>query len=154
TGCAERATPSRYESERDGVDALNRGDLSLAERPVVTIESLAAGGAGVAHLDDGMIVFVPRTAPADRVRLAGVHRKRRHAEARIGEVLASGPDRVAPPCAHYVADRCGGCQWQHVGAEAQARAKRRLVGDALRRIGGLVLDDPELVASPRALGYR
>jgi 23S rRNA (uracil1939-C5)-methyltransferase len=120
----------------------------------VTIESLAAGGAGVAHLPDGMTVFVPRTAPGDRVALTAVRRRRRHAEARIGELVAAGPDRVAPVCRHYIADRCGGCQWQHVSIEAQARAKQRVVGDALRRIGGLALDEPALVTSPRALGYR
>lgn len=101
-----------------------------------------------------MIVFVPRTAPGDRVILVHIRRKRRHAEARLAELVEPGPDRVEPACAHFVADRCGGCQWQHVGAEAQARAKRRLVGDALRRIGGLALEDPELVASPRILAYR
>ncbi len=120
----------------------------------VLIESVAAGGDGVGHLADGMTVFVPRTAPGDRVRLAEVRRRRRHAHAAAAEILEAGPDRVAPPCAHYVRDHCGGCQWQHLSLEAQHRAKQRLVGDALRRLGGLAVEDPELVASPRAFAYR
>src|SRR5258708_39041604 len=100
---------------------------------VVAIESLASGGAGVAHLADGMTVFVPRTAPGDRVRLRDVRRRRRHAEAQLAEVVEPGPARVNPPCAHYVRDNCGGCQWQHLSAEAQVAAKRRISGDALRR---------------------
>ncbi len=121
---------------------------------VVAIESLASGGAGVAHLPDGMTVFVPRTAPGDRVRLKGVRTHRRHAEAQIAEVVEPGPSRVSPPCHHFVGDGCGGCQWQHLSTVAQQDAKRRIVGDALRRVGKLDIPDPELVPSPRALHYR
>jgi 23S rRNA (uracil1939-C5)-methyltransferase len=120
----------------------------------VTIETLTAGGAGLGHLEDGMAVFVPRTAPGDRVRLKAPRRHRRHAEAEVDELLEPGPGRVEPPCRHFVRDRCGGCQWQHVAPDVQVAAKRRLVGDALRRIGHLDVTDPELVGSPRPLGYR
>jgi len=125
-----------------------------AEGEVVAITSLAAGGAGVARLADGMTVFVPRTAPGDQVRLAGIRRHRRHAVARAAELLEPGPDRVEPRCAHVTRDNCGGCQWQHLSNAAQAAAKRRIVGDALRRIGKLDVPDPGLVESPRAFGYR
>jgi 23S rRNA (uracil1939-C5)-methyltransferase len=120
----------------------------------VTVESLGAGGTGVAHLADGMIVFVPRTAPGDRVRLRDVRRRRRHAGAQVAEVLEPGPGRVDPPCAHFTGDRCGGCQWQHVADTVQLEAKGRIVGDALRRIGGLDVPDPDVVPSPRPFGYR
>jgi len=121
---------------------------------IVSIESLASGGAGVSHLDDGMIVFVPRTAPGDLVRLRAIKRRRRHAEAQIAEILAPGPERTEAPCPHFTGDRCGGCQWQHVTAVGQAAAKARIIGDALRRIGKLDVPDPAVVPSPRALGYR
>jgi 23S rRNA (uracil1939-C5)-methyltransferase len=120
----------------------------------VRIEALAAGGDGVGRLADGMTVFVPRTAPRDLVRLAGLRRRRRHARAAAAEILEPGPDRVAPRCAHYDRDGCGGCQWQHITLEAQHRAKSRVVGDALRRIGALAVEDPPLVPSPQAFGYR
>ena len=120
----------------------------------ILIESLAAGGDGVGHFADGITVFVPRAAPGDRLLLHEVRRRKRHARAEIAQTLSASPDRVEPSCVHFVRDRCGGCQWQHLAPEAQARAKRRIVGDALRRIGGLDLPDPELVASPRPLAYR
>jgi 23S rRNA (uracil1939-C5)-methyltransferase len=120
----------------------------------VTIERLAAGGDGVGHLADGLTVFVPRTAPGDIVRLTGVVRRRRHAFARVGELVTAGEDRVAPTCRHFSHDACGGCQWQHLAAPAQRAAKVRLVGDALRRIGKFAVDDPPLVESPAAFGYR
>jgi 23S rRNA (uracil1939-C5)-methyltransferase len=101
-----------------------------------------------------MTVFVPRTAPGDRVRLGGMRLRKRHAHAEAGEVVVPGPDRVSPPCAHFEREKCGGCQWQHLSISAQEGAKRRIVGDALRRIGRLDVPDPELVSSPRQLGYR
>ena len=120
----------------------------------VAIESVAAGGDGVGRLADGMTVFVPRTAPGDRVAVTTVRRRRRHAHATLARVLEPGPGRVEPRCRHFTRDRCGGCQWQHLSAEAQGAAKRRVVGDALRRIGGLAVEDPPLVPSPRAFAYR
>ena len=121
---------------------------------VVLIEAVAAGGDGVGHLADGMTVFVPRTAPGDRVALARVRRRRRHARAEAAQLLEPGPGRSTPVCRHFAQDNCGGCQWQHLSLEAQHGAKRRMVGDALRRIGALAVEDPELIPSPRAFGYR
>jgi 23S rRNA (uracil1939-C5)-methyltransferase len=121
---------------------------------LVVIESLAAGGDGVGRLADGMVVFVPRTAPGDHVRLRDITRRRRHAAARVADVVSAGPGRAQPPCGHFARDRCGGCQWQHLPAAVQAGAKSRIVGDALRRIGALAVGDPPIVPSPRALAYR
>ncbi len=120
----------------------------------VTIERIAAGGDGVGHLEDGMTVFVPRTAPGDRVELEIVERKRRFARARVRHQAAASDERVQPQCRHYVEDACGGCQLQHLAPEAQLEAKRRIVGDAVRRIGGYELSDPAIVPAPDMWRYR
>ncbi len=121
---------------------------------VVTIESIAGGGDGVGRLADGMTVFVPRSAPGDVVRIEIVERKGRWCRARLAVVEQPGPDRTSPRCAHYLADRCGGCQLQHLTGDAQRAVKGRIVGDALRRIGGLRIDDPDIVASASPWRYR
>ncbi len=120
----------------------------------VTIERIAAGGDGVGRLEDGMTVFVPRTAPGDQVELEALERRRRFARARVHSRTAEGPARVEPSCPHYIGDACGGCQLQHLAPGAQLDAKRRIVGDALRRIGGLDVPDPEIVPSPLPWRYR
>lgn len=123
---------------------------------VVAVSGIAAGGDGVARLEDGRVVFVPRTAPGERVRLrAGSLRTRRSfARAEVAEVLEPAAERVTPPCPHYEGDRCGGCQLQHLSYEAQLQAKRTIVGDALRRIGRLEVADPEVTAAPEPWRYR
>lgn len=120
----------------------------------VRVLRLAAGGDGVGKLGDGRAVFVPRTAPGDLVELAQVRESRRFARARIGALLEPGPDRVSPPCPHYVRDDCGGCQLQHIGADAQRSARRGFVGDALRRLGGIETADPGIVPADRDWNYR
>jgi 23S rRNA (uracil1939-C5)-methyltransferase len=93
------------------------------------------------------------SAPGDLVRVRVVERRKRFARAEIDALLEPGPDRRSPPC--EVHGRCGGCSWQHLAYPAQLVAKRRILGDALRRIGGIDLDDdPPITASPRELGYR
>ena len=120
----------------------------------VVVRSIAAGGDGVATLDDGRTVFIPRAAPGDRLRLRSVRTHARFARAEIAEILAHGPGRATPPCPHYVGDRCGGCQLMHLTPEAQREVKARNAGDALRRIAKLDVADPVVTPSPVQLGYR
>ena len=118
----------------------------------LTIASIAAGGDGVGRTD-GVVVFVPRTAPGDvaRVRLA---RAKRFARGELIALEAASPARVEPPCRHYTDDRCGGCQIQHLAYEAQLVAKRSIIGDSLRRIGRRDVPDPEVEPSDQPWRYR
>lgn len=125
-----------------------------SDPPEVVVRSIAAGGDGVATLGDGRTVFIPRSAPGDRLQLRSVRTHARFARAEIAEILSHGPGRVTPPCPHYIADRCGGCQLMHLSPELQREVKARNAGDALRRISKLDVADPIVVPSPQQLGYR
>jgi 23S rRNA (uracil1939-C5)-methyltransferase len=119
---------------------------------VLTIESLAAGGAGVGRIG-AKVAFVPQTAPGDVVEVEIVGERRTWCRARVLRLLNPGPDRVAPPCPAF--GDCGGCDWQHLAYPSQLAAKRAIVGDALRRIGGL--GSPPVastIPSPLEFGYR
>jgi 23S rRNA (uracil1939-C5)-methyltransferase len=121
---------------------------------VIRIERLAAGGDGVGKLEDGRTLFVPRTAPGDLIEVSDLRLHKRFARGRVGKLVEEGPGRVKPICRHYDRDRCGGCQWQHLDGERQRAAKSAVIGDALRRLGKLEVDDPEVVASDQPFGYR
>jgi len=120
----------------------------------VPIETIAAGGDGVGHLPDGRAVFVPRTAPGDTTEIEITEEKSRYARARIREISLASALRVTPECPHYVIDRCGGCQLQHLSADAQRDAKGRIVQDALRRIGGMTVEQPAVTPSSAGWRYR
>jgi 23S rRNA (uracil1939-C5)-methyltransferase len=116
------------------------------------IDSIAGGGDGVGR-SDGMVVFVPRSAPGDLVRVSTVRRDRL-LRGRIRSIVAPSPQRVEPPCVHYTKDRCGGCQIQHLEYGAQLSAKSRIIGDALTRIGRQEVAPPEVEPSPSQWRYR
>ena len=119
----------------------------------VTVRGIAAGGAGVADLPDGRVVFVPRTAPGDRASIKIEKSRPRWAEGSLVRLLEPGPDRREPLCALYAT--CGGCQLQHLPYARQLEWKGRFVADALGRIGRLAeVVVPEVVASPLETGYR
>ena len=119
----------------------------------LTIESIAAGGDGVAR-SDGVVVFVPRTAPGDRA-LVELNLKKRFARGRLDEIIVSSESRVQALCYHYRVDSCGGCQLQHMNYEAQLEAKRTIIRDSLARIGKRVLENPpEIAASEKQWRYR
>lgn len=127
-------------------------DNSPTETDELTIELIVAGGDGLARRPDGCVVFVPRTAPGERVEVAYSEIRRQWRRARLTRVVEESPERREPPCPHYA--RCGGCQLQHLDYGAQLRAKAAIIADALRRLGGLDSVSFEVVASPRELGYR
>ena len=116
------------------------------------IESIAAGGDGVGRTA-GMVVFVPRSAPGDLldVRIDG---KKRFGRGMIMRIEEPSADRIDPPCPHYVVDRCGGCQIQHLAYDAQLTAKAGIIRDGLTRIGKRAADVPFVAPSPNAWRYR
>ena len=118
----------------------------------LTIESLAAGGDGVARDADGRVTFVPRTAVGDRVRVEMVSSRKRFARAEVRELVAASPDRVEVVCPHF--DRCGGCHWLHISPDAQSRAKQQILADALRHTVDAGLELRPLLTPVSPLGWR
>lgn len=131
-------------------------------RVVIDIEDVAPGGEGAGR-DGGRHVFVPFTAPGDRVE-AEVPPGEGAAHGSLLRVLAPGPPRVAPPCRHFgpgqpgEPDRaCGGCEWLHLAYAEQLAAKSRAFVEALRRIGRFEPGSVQLrpiLPSPDPLRYR
>jgi 23S rRNA (uracil1939-C5)-methyltransferase len=108
------------------------------------IESIAAGGAGLARLD-GKPVFIRGGIPGERLvcRITKDHRS--WAEAQLLELLDASPDRVQPVCGIY--GICGGCNLQHLGYNAQIAAKTAILKDAFVRIGGFTPPEPKPIYS-------
>ena len=125
------AQPGRHRSQRKKARPKVRETKSAELR----IDYVGAQGDGVG-LIDGAKIFVPHSAPQDRLRV-----KYTGARGDIEEILESGPARAAPECPHY--GSCGGCALQHVEMEFYRRWKRQLVVDAMARDGF----SPDIVAA-------
>jgi 23S rRNA (uracil1939-C5)-methyltransferase len=98
-------------------------------------------------------VFVPDTVTGDRAIVRLLHVKPQYAHGKVHELLEPSPHRIRPRC--IVADKCGGCQWQHVSDAYQHLAKQNQVVQALERIGGFE-QPPVAPVLPvkEPLGYR
>ncbi len=126
-------------------------------RLTLQIEDLAPGGEGVGHAG-GRAVFVPFTAPGDRV-VVELPPGDGAAHAELLELLAEGPARQPAACPHFgpAGDLCGGCEWMHARPPAQLAAKGRTLREALRKIGRLEPGSyawSGVLASPSQLRYR
>jgi 23S rRNA (uracil1939-C5)-methyltransferase len=125
-------------------------EWTVSER--VVVESIAAGGEGVARLADGRVTFAHRTAPGDVAEVEVFDSRSRRTRSRLVRLLEPSAQRREPPCPFY--ERCGGCTLEHLDYPAQRGAKAGIVRDALTRIGRLDVDEPEVAASPVELRYR
>lgn len=131
----------------DTADQWRQGELVE-----VTITDLSDSGDGVGRFGQ-RVVFVPDTVTGDRASVRLVRVKSQYAHGKLHELIEPSPHRIRPSC--IVADKCGGCQWQHVDYAYQLEAKRNQVVQALERIGGFVAPpvDPALTVGD-TLGYR
>ena len=118
----------------------------------VSIESIAAGGDGVGR-NNGLVVFVPRTAPGDVVT-AQISGRGHFARGSLRSIVTPAPVRIDPPCAHYTREKCGGCQLQHMTYDSQVAAKQIIIRDSLQRIGRRSVDPPPIERSPKEWRYR
>lgn len=125
--------------------------LLVDETVEVTVEKLVAGGDGLAR-HEGLPIFVPLSAPGDRLRVKLQERRPSYARAEIVEILEAGPDRREAPCRHFA--NCGGCSLQHLSDEAQTRWKVSAARETLERLGSVSLDVPERIVRGDAWHYR
>lgn len=109
--------------------------MNVGERIGLDITSMAHGGEAVGR-HEGRVVFVRDALPGESViaEITAVPAHGRFMRARAVDIVAASPDRVRPPCRY--ADRCGGCDWQHIALPAQRRIKATVVAEQLTRIGG------------------
>lgn len=125
---------------------MQQGDLVKLE-----ISDLSNNGDGVGRID-GIVVFVPDTVTGDLVSVRIVRRKPNYAQGKLEKVIKPSPHRLRPRC--IVADKCGGCQWQHIEAQYQQFAKRQHLIETLTRIGGFSAPSVGEILTANPLEYR
>ncbi len=103
------------------------------------MRGLSSDGRAVGRTDEGLAVFVRGALPGQRVLVQMTRRKKSFAEAEVLSVIRHAEGERPAPCRH--ATECGGCPWQCLPYPMQLRWKKRIVADALNRIGHLGLSE-------------
>ena len=97
------------------------------------VEDIGIHGEGIGKID-GYTVFVEGALPHEYIKVLIVKTKKQFGYGKLLEILQQSPKRITPKC--HVADKCGGCQLQHIAYESQLDWKTKKVRDHLERIGG------------------
>lgn len=125
---------------------LKQGDLVE-----VDIEDVSSEGNGIGKINQ-QVIFIPDTVTGDRILARIMQVKKKYATGKLTEILANSPYRTRSRC--IVADKCGGCQWQHINYQFQQEIKQIQVAETLKRIGGFDNLKIEEIIVDEDLGYR
>jgi 23S rRNA (uracil1939-C5)-methyltransferase len=106
----------------------------LHSEHIVEIEKLVVGGDGLARLqyqDKSLVVFVPQTAPQEKVKIKITKVEKNHITGEILEVLIPSEARRVVPCEYF--NSCGGCNWQHISETEQIYQKELILIDLFKK---------------------
>lgn len=106
----------------------------LHSEHTITIEKLIVGGDGLGRLtfkDKSLVVFVPMSAPGDKLKIKIIRAEKNHLRAEILEVLTPSKDRREAPCEYF--ENCGGCSLQHINESAQVLQKELILKDLFNK---------------------
>ena len=118
----------------------------------LTITALTNEGSGVGKLPEGMVVFVPHTAPGDVIKCRIVKVTQRLCYGIADKIEVPSPQRCEDGCT--VGKKCGGCCFRHIAYEHEAAEKDRFVRDAFTRIGKLSPEFLPVIAADSPDRYR
>lgn len=134
-----------------------RKPLPLLEN--IEIQDFAAEGKTVTRVrlrpedESPIVLFVPFAVPGDVADVQVTRKKHSYAEGEFVRLITPSPLRVEPRCEHF--GICGGCKWQDMDYQAQARCKQQQVEQVLKRIGKVELPEPlPIVAAESCWEYR
>lgn len=127
---------------------------SAEEREIEITDVVLPDGHGIGR-DGGLVLFVPATAPGDRVMVKITGKKANLAHCEVTSLLVASDRRAEPVCAHF--GECGGCTLQHLSYGEQLRVKENHLVQAVRRLGNIdteAISMEPITPSPRHVGYR
>ncbi|MEG0014488.1 MAG: 23S rRNA (uracil(1939)-C(5))-methyltransferase RlmD [Cellulosilyticaceae bacterium] len=98
------------------------------------IVDIGSNGEGIGKIED-FTVFVPNAVKGDHIEVRIIKVKKNFGFGKLIQIITPSPIRGEVKC--KVADKCGGCQLQHISYESQLEWKTQKVKNAIERIGGL-----------------
>lgn len=120
------------------------------------VESLDMDAQGIAHREDGKVVFIEGALPYEEIT-AHIHKKKNNWEqGSLARLHRSSSQRVTPLCPYFGmhTGACGGCKMQHLNEYAQVAVKQRVLEDNLWHLGRVKPSQIGRALQGPAWGYR
>lgn len=115
------------------------------------IESLVNTGTGLGK-DDGYPIFVDGAVTGDILDVKLISPKKTYSKGIIQQINTPSKHRIKPFCS--MANVCGGCNWQHIDYEYQLEAKKEIVADCIKKIGGINVEIQDVMPCDTPQKYR
>lgn len=128
------------------MESLKKNEIFEAE-----IEGYTSEGSGVCRIG-GRAVFAPRTIKGEVWKIRIVKVTKTAVYGRAEEAVKLSPQRRESECADF--KRCGGCTLWHLSYEEELSFKLQKVNDALKRIGGQMVEAKSIIGSDCVTHYR
>ena len=106
--------------------------LKRGSEIIVSIESLAFGGKGLAR-HDNIVIFVKNGIPGQKLKVVIIKKSKNYFEAKILEIVSESIHYNKPVCEHF--KYCGGCSFQNLDYSVQIQQKTQQIKDTFDRIG-------------------
>ncbi len=116
----------------------------------------ANGGRGVAK-HEGLVVFIPNTAPGDLVKVKVTKVQKNFIEAKMIKLKKPSKSRITPACPVF--EECGGCSLQMLKISEQHRQKEGFLNFTVKSVfknqkGIKDLKIEPIKGTPKVFGYR
>ena len=109
-----------------------KATLKRGSEIIVSIESLAFGGKGLAR-HDNIVILVKNGIPCQKLKVVIIKKSKNYFEAKILEIVSESIHYNKPVCEHF--KYCGGCSFQNFDYSVQIQQKTQQIKDTFDRIG-------------------
>ena len=116
---------------------------------IIIAEKIVSGGDSLAKIN-GKAVFVPQLLPGEKAEIEITESHKDYDRGKVIKILESSPVRREPPCPYY--GKCGGCNLQIAGDEAQKQIRLQILQDCFRRALRLGAEDKSSEAAKVVYG--
>ncbi len=131
---------------------MNTENSTASNNVTVTIEKIINECFGLAHLENGKIVFVPKVLTDEIHEVEITDDKKNFCNAKSVKIIKKSPLRIKPKCPYF--NQCGGCDLQHVSYEDQIKMKTDIIMQFLEKDNLCDKVQLEIMPSPSCWNYR
>lgn len=125
--------------------------IPVGKKQRLTIDRFAHDGRGIAQVD-GKAWFVAGALPTEEVEARVLTAQSKWVDARCERIFKAAAIRQTPPCRY--ADKCGGCELQHISYEQQLAIKQQNVIDQFQRLAGVTIEQWQPILFSEPFEYR